>query len=112
VSETYSAQTELWLWHPKTGKGSWHFLTIGGEVAEAMRTAALMNRLELGLPKKRGWGAVKVQAVIGDTVWKTSVFPESDGDGFLLPVKAAVRKAESLAVGDMVSVQLELIFAN
>ena len=112
MAEAYAVRSELWLWHPKTGKGSWHFLTIGGDTAEAMRTAALMDRLELGLPKKRGWGAVKVQAAIGDTVWKTSVFPESDGDGFLLPIKAAVRKAESLVVGDVVSVKLELIFAN
>jgi Domain of unknown function (DUF1905) len=103
-------RSELWLWHPKTGQGSWHFLTIAGEAAEQVRGHILMERLELGLHKRRGWGAVKVRVTIGDTTWTTSMFPQGGGsDGYMLPVKAAVRKAEGLVAGEMVEMMVELI---
>ena len=43
-------------------------------------------------------------AQIGGTGWKTSLFPK-DGR-YIVPVKAWVRKAEGLEVGDMVTVRL------
>ena len=55
----------------------------------------------------RGWGSLKVIATIGASRWSTSVFPAKD-TGWLLPVKAAVRKAEGLSEGDTVEVVLEL----
>ena len=61
-----------------------------------------MRRLEGG--RKRGWGSMKVRATVGDTSWETSIFPAKEMGGWLLPVKAAVRKAEGLVAGDMVRV--------
>lgn len=92
----------LWRW---TGgaNGTWHFLTIGGEAGEALSATALMRRLE-GLG--RGFGSLKVVATIGETRFSTSVFPQK-GEGWMLPVKAAVRRAEALAEGDNVAVALE-----
>ena len=55
----------------------------------------------------RGWGSLKVVATIGTSRWNTSVFPSKE-TGWMLPIKAAVRKAEGLGVGDAVEVQLEL----
>jgi hypothetical protein len=51
-----------------------------------------------------GWGMIPVAAHIGRTRWKTSLFPK-DGR-YIVPVKAVVRRAEELAVGDMVTVRL------
>ena len=45
----------------------------------------------------------RVAVTIGDTSWNTSVFPHKESGGWLLPVKAAVRKAEGLAEGDAVT---------
>ncbi len=53
-----------------------------------------------------GWGAIPVQARIGETAFKTSLFPK--GDMYLVPVKDAVRRAEELALGDEVTVHLYL----
>ena len=36
-----------------------------------------------------GFGSVRVEARIGDVVWRTSVFPVKSG-GYFLPVKVAV----------------------
>ena len=45
-------------------------------------------------------------ARIGDTTWTTSLFPK-DG-AYLVPVKATVRHAEGLELGDVVHVTLNL----
>jgi Domain of unknown function (DUF1905) len=42
--------------------------------------------------------------VIGGTTWTTSLFPKNGG--YVLPVKDAVREAESLDIGDTVRVRL------
>lgn len=106
ISETHTVTATLWLWQTDKAPASWHFLTINGEAAEAIHALALMRRLEFG--RKRGWGAMKVTATIGETTWQTSIFPAKDEGGWLLPVKAAVRKAEELVAGDDVEVSFEL----
>lgn len=53
-----------------------------------------------------GWGVIPVQVRIGRTTFQTSLFPK-DGR-YLVPIKASVRQAESLAEGDQVSLQLEV----
>jgi hypothetical protein len=51
-----------------------------------------------------GWGAVPVRVKIGGTEWETSLLPK--GDVYVLPVKAAVRAAEGIDIGDVVSITL------
>jgi len=53
-----------------------------------------------------GWGVIPVQVRIGNTEWKTSLFPKDDR--YLVPIKASVRTAEQLDEGDEVMVQLEV----
>ena len=53
-----------------------------------------------------GWGAIPVNATIGATTYYTALFPK-DG-AYLLPVKAAVKKAEGIDLGDVVDVALSL----
>ena len=65
----------------------------------------LMRRLEEG--RRRGFGSVKVTAGIGSSRWRTSVFPNRDGEWIML-VKAAIRRAEGLGVDDIVEGALEL----
>jgi Domain of unknown function (DUF1905) len=106
MTETHTTTAKLWIWTTDNAPASWHFLTLTGEVAEAIHALALMRRLEYG--RKRGWGSIKVTATVGETSWQTSIFPEKDAGGWLLPVKATVRKAEELVAGDEVKVTVEL----
>ena len=62
-----------------------------------------MRRLEGG---SRGFGSLKVSVMIGATTFKTSVFPSKE-TGWLLPIKASVRKAEGLTEGEAVELALE-----
>lgn len=85
----------LWLW---SGKAAWHFITLPEADSAIIRMAV----------PRRGWGSVRVRARIGETEWATSIFPDSKAGAYLLPVKADVRKAEGLVVGDNVLVTVSL----
>nr|WP_296063626.1 DUF1905 domain-containing protein [uncultured Actinoplanes sp.] len=50
------------------------------------------------------WGQVPVHVVIGDTKFRTALFPK-DGR-YLVPLKDAVRNAEGMTEGDVVAVTL------
>lgn len=105
-AEVFHAKTELWQWTTPEAPASWYFLTLDGELGESLRGMALMRRLETGA--KHGWGSVKVVATIGKTTWSTSMFPHKESGGYILPVKAAVRKAEGIVPGDVVDVTVAL----
>lgn len=53
-----------------------------------------------------GWGVVPVTATIGATAFTTSLFPRNDG--YLLPIKVAVQRAEAVGIGDEVAVTLQV----
>lgn len=89
----------LWIWQGKSA-GRWYFLTIADEESGEIRAQAF------GAP--RGFGSVRVQARIGEVAWRTSVFPLNSG-GYLLPVKAEIRRQAKLSAGDEVTVELELL---
>jgi hypothetical protein len=49
---------------------------------------------------------VPVHAVVNEIPFTTSLFPK--GDSYLLPVKAAVRKAGSINLADRVTVEIQI----
>tara|TARA_E500000305_G_C3931994_1_gene193221 strand:- start:443 stop:766 length:324 start_codon:yes stop_codon:yes gene_type:complete len=104
--DTISHHAPLWVWHGE-GPASWHFITIDGDAAMQLAALEAMQRLETGM--RRGFGSVKVSAQIGDSEWTTSVFPHKSSQGWLLPVKAAIRKAEGIVEGDEVNVRLQVL---
>ncbi|MCW3816352.1 DUF1905 domain-containing protein [Micromonospora sp. DR5-3] len=84
---------ELWFWR---GPAPWHFVTVPDEQC---------GELEAASPSVTyGWGMIPVAARVGATGWRTSLFPK-DGR-YLVPVKASVRKAEGIEVGEVVTVRL------
>lgn len=89
----------LWIWKGEAA-GRWYFITVPDEQSDEIRAHAF------GSP--RGFGSVRVEARIDDVVWRTSLFPLNKG-GYLLPVKADVRKRTKIAVGDEVTVKFELL---
>lgn len=56
----------------------------------------------------KGWGSLPVVVELGDAKWKTSIFPDKKSGGYLLPLKAAVRKAEGVGDRDTVEFSITL----
>lgn len=105
VLEDFTVTTPLWRWQSAAAPGGWFFVSIAGAAADGIRLAAIGGQW---LDGRRGFGSARVRAAIGGTVWNTSVFPHKESGGWLLPVKAAVRKAEGLAEGADVTVTVSL----
>jgi hypothetical protein len=88
----------LWLW--SGGQGSWHFLTVPEEQTAEIGAHSLASR--------GGFGSVRVEVTIGEVRWRTSVFPQKSG-GYILPVKASVRRDAGISAGDEVRFELEIL---
>ncbi|WP_405726724.1 DUF1905 domain-containing protein [Streptomyces sp. NBC_01537] len=82
------------------GPSPYYFVPVPDEESAGIREVAAMATY--------GWGVIPVEARIGEVVFETSLFPK-DG-GYLLPVKAAVRKPQGLSVGDDVTVEMTVRF--
>lgn len=54
-----------------------------------------------------GWGVIPAEVKIGETEYKTSLFPRQGI--YLVPVKVVVQRAEGVKVGDVVDVRLEVV---
>ena len=89
----------LWLWSGR--QGAWYFLTVPADQAVAVRAHGFSA-------ERRGFGSVRVEATVSSVTWRTSVFQQVDG-GYILPVKAEVRRRAGIAAGDIVTVELELL---
>jgi hypothetical protein len=51
-----------------------------------------------------GWGVIPVEAQVGGVGFTTSLFPKDDG--YLLPLKDAVRRKAGVTAGDTLSVAM------
>ena len=89
----------VWIWKGEAA-GRWYFVTVPDELSGVIKAHAF------GLP--RGFGSVRVEAEIGGVRWQTSVFPLNSG-GYLLPLKAEIRRKANIAIGDEVAVTLDLL---
>jgi len=86
---------DIWFWR---GPSPFHFVTVPEE--ESQDIEAISGEVTYG------WGCIPVRARVGKTKFTTSLFPK-DG-GYIVPIKAAVRKSEQLELGDTIRLQLSL----
>jgi len=89
---SFEFEAEVW----EVEQGGWAFVTLPPEVGDDLRLLA-------GPP--RGFGSIRVEVTCGGSTWRTSVFPDRRR-GYLLPLKKAVRRAESLEIGDPARLRL------
>jgi hypothetical protein len=87
---------EIWHWR---GPAPFHFVTVPEEQAADIQA--------LASDVTYGWGMIPVRVRLGRTEWKTSLFPKENG--YVLPLKDAVRRAESVELGDCVEIELAVL---
>nr|BFE60834.1 DUF1905 domain-containing protein [Dactylosporangium thailandense] len=86
---------EVWFWR---GPAPHHFVTV--PAAECAAIADLARMVSYG------WGMIPVAVRVGGSQWTTSMFAK-DG-GYIVPLRAAVRRSEGIDVGDVVTVHLRV----
>ncbi len=91
-------QAPLWVYD---GPTPWYFLTLPADLSDDIDEATR------GV--SRGFGSVRVEVTVGETVWSTSVFPSREHAAYILPVKRAVRLGEALQVGVPVAVEIRVL---
>ncbi len=85
----------IWEWR---GPAPFHFVSVPDEeCAELLAVSPAVSY---------GWGMIPATVQIGATVWATALWPK-DG-GYVVPLKDKVRRAESLALGDVVTLVLTI----
>jgi hypothetical protein len=92
--QTFTIQGKVWRY---PGPAGWMFIYVDDSQSRMVRESK---------QKRVGFGFVPVQACIGKTCWKTTLFPTKEGP-YLLSIKAAVRAKEGIFEGDEVSVRVE-----
>lgn len=84
---------KIWFWK---GPSPYYFVTVPpGPSSDIHAISSYVTY---------GWGMIPVIVRVGRTEWQTSLWPKEGG--YIVPIKASVRKAERLAEGDDVTIQL------
>jgi hypothetical protein len=88
-----SFRNEVWYWR---GPAPFYFVTVPEPQCRDLR--------EVSKEVSYGWGMIPAIATVGESSSYTALWPK-DG-GYVVPVKAWVRKAENLDDGVVVGVHL------
>ena len=86
---------DVWFWR---GPAPFHYVSVPDELCGGVEAAS-------GLVSY-GWGMVPVTVRVGATRCATSLWPK-DG-GYIVPLRADVRRVEQVELGDTVTVRLTI----
>lgn len=87
------------VWRSGAGAG-WFFVTLPDAPTQRIRA--------LTRGRRGAFGSLRIAATIGKTTWRTSIWADTKANAFLLPLKAEVRRAEKIELGDEVRVVIEI----
>lgn len=94
----YKIKSKVWLY---PGLAAWHFVSV------PKKEAAQIKKAFGGLAA--GFGSLPVNVKVGETSWRTSIFPDSKTQTYLLPLKAQIRKKENIKAGHDILINLEIL---
>ena len=92
----FKVRAKVWLY---PGEVAWHFVNVDKKQSAELKEVYGKDR--------RGFGSIPVTVTLGKTTWKTSIFPDKHSGTYLLPLKAAVRRAEGVEEGDAIAFTLK-----
>ena len=87
---------EVWYWR---GPAPFHFITVPDHQSQDIKDISGFVTY--------GWGMIPAKVRIGRTEWTTALWPKNGL--YVVPIKDAVRNAETLELGDKVAVQLVVL---
>lgn len=93
--QTYSFSGVVWQY---PAVGGWYFVSLPTDMTEEIRKH--LNWLG------EGWGRLRVTAKAGSSSWETAIWFDKKHCTYLLPIKAEIRKKESIAVNHEIVITL------
>lgn len=70
--------------------GGWYFMSLPETASKEIRSQLHWQ--------EEGWGRLKARAGIGIVVWETSIWFDTKHNGYILPIKASIRKELNLTI--------------
>jgi hypothetical protein len=99
--EVHKVKSKVWLY---PGMSGWHFVNVDKKQSVAIKEKYLSAcNAQAGGRGSRGFGSIPVEVTLGNTIWKTSIFPDKQSGTYVLPLKAKVRKDEDILADDTIS---------
>ena len=95
MKNNFNFKAKTWLY---PGKAGWVFVNLPTKITEEINYFHSHN--------KRGFGSLPIIITVGETTWKTSIFPDRKNKSFLLPIKKMVRETEQIIIGDQINIKL------
>lgn len=93
----YKFSAKVWQHAPPAG---WYFVSLPESISIEIRKAFRSE--------EEGWGRLKATAEIGKSQWKTAIWFDTKRNTYLLPLKADIRKKESVVAGKVIRVTILL----
>ncbi len=93
IKRNFNIEAKVWIY---PGDGGWHFVTIPEEISLDIRKA---------FPK----GFVKIEAKVGKSIFKTSLFPHKLSKGYILCINKKIRKVENIFAGDKLKIAIKIL---
>ena len=93
----YHIKAKVWQYN---GPSAWHFISLPAAVSKEIK--------KLFGEMAAGFGSLPVMVTIGKTQWKTSIFPDTKSNTYILPVKLMVRKRENIKNGQIINFSIEI----
>jgi hypothetical protein len=101
---SFKFKSTVSVWGGDTYDSSaWRFARVPENISKKIK-AMQEGRL------RRGWGAVYARALIRESEWQTSIFPDRHSATYILPLKKSVRKVEDLYDDKAITVYLDIWF--
>ena len=95
-SKSFSFTSNLKRWNE--GKGAWFYVTMPVDQSQEIKANYPFSG--------KGFGTIPVKVNIGQSRWKTSLFPSKELSSYILFIKKQVRTAESISPGDSVHITI------
>lgn len=94
----FTVRGKVWRY---AGPGGWFFVSLAKKQAAQLRATPGIGKV--------AWGYIPVTARVGQTEWRTTLFPSRKDATYLIAIKADVRKREGIVAGDTVRVAVRVV---
>ena len=103
-AQSFKFKSKVSVWGGNTyDTSAWRFARVPEKVSAKIK-AMQEGRL------RRGWGAVYACALIKESEWQTSIFPDRHSATYILPLKKSIRTIEGLYDNKEITVHLDVWF--